>query len=67
MITCEKCGIEKAETEFYPSSLKCFPVWCKKCKNDYTNNYLKRQKIELKQLKAENYLLKLQLKEIEKK
>ena len=70
MIKCMRCMAEKKETDFYPSTLKNPNVsqkWCKSCKNEYTKNYARKRLKELKILKAENYLLKMQIETLSKR
>ena len=70
MVKCGKCKTEKIETDFYPSSLtRLFAnqIWCKKCTNEYSKNYTKTKRKELKILQAENYLLKIQIEKLTKR
>ena len=70
MVKCGKCGIEKVETDFYPSKLKNIyanRIWCKECTNNYTKSYFKNRTKEIKILQAENYLLKIQIEKLTKR
>lgn len=41
-ITCKRCGIEKPDSEYYPSSLKRGESYCKKCCNEWSKKAQKK-------------------------